>query len=138
MAKRTQPLPQPSKPTSAAFWSLAAEIGLNASEARRIIGNEGHTNRQFLLSTDQASTVALLAETFELACKADTGGEGRAWLKRPNKSALFDGDSPIAFILAEGLAGLEHTNRHLKMLASGGALAEQLAGPPKTSHRHRG
>ena len=78
---------------------------------------------RFALTAEQAERLDLLRDIDRHA--TDIHQDAGAWLRRPNRSTVFGGRSPIAYMAGEGRGGIEDVLRHLHMLAFSGSLAEK-------------
>ena len=132
MAPRSAAPPAPTEQpthrpvTGAAFWALMARWGVPDAQALELIGqppSPSGRRPRFALTTEQAERLELLRDIDRHA--TDIHQDAGAWLRRPNRSTVFGGRSPIAYMAREGRGGIEDVLRHLHMLAFGGSLAEK-------------
>jgi hypothetical protein len=103
--------------SSAAFWRLVDRLQIPDPDALELIGYAGTIGEtgkrpRFRLSSRQTHLAAYLPE---IEAALQTIGEGPAWLRRRNRSALFSGRAPIKLMVerdGEGVAEvLQFINR---------------------------
>ena len=112
--------------TGAAFWALMKRWSIPDAQALEMIGqppSPSGKRPRFALTTEQADRLELLRDIDRHA--TDIHQDAGAWLRRPNRSTVFGGRSPIAYMAREGRGGIEDVLRHPHMLAFGGSLAEK-------------
>jgi hypothetical protein len=134
VARSRTPAAPPEEPghrpvTGAAFWALMKRWGVPDDQALELIGqppSPSGKRPRFALTTEQADRLELLRDIDRHA--TDIHQDAGAWLRRPNRSTVFGGRSPIAYMAREGKGGIEDVLRHLHMLAFGGSLAEKRNG----------
>ena len=116
----------PRRVTGAAFWALMKRWDVPDDQALELIGqppSPSGKRPRFALTTEQADRLELLRDIDRNA--TDIHQDAGAWLRRPNRSTMFGGRSPIAYMAREARGGIEDVLRHLHVLAFGQSLAEK-------------
>lgn len=114
------------------FWALMEHWDVPDLQALKLIDqapNASGKRPRFALSIDQVARLSLLSEIDRHAgaLYRDPG----EWLRRPNRSAVFNGRSPLDHMLRWGVAGFDYVLLHLDMMARG---SQPSAAPRAATH----
>jgi hypothetical protein len=103
-----------------AFFSIAAEWGLDTEQQRVLLGDpgrstffkwkkckSGHLSRDTL---DRISYLLGIYKALHILFSDQTSGE---WLRNPNLDPIFNGQSPLDYLLTGSLVALADVRRYL-------------------------
>jgi hypothetical protein len=78
---------------------------------------------RFALNPDQAERLEMLREVDRHAI--DIYQDAAGWLQRVNRSTMFGGRSPVAYMACEGRGGIEAVLLHLNKMAFSGSVVDK-------------
>lgn len=103
-----------------AFFSIAEEWGLSNDQQRALLGSPGRTTffewkkkKKGNLSRDTLDRLSYLLGIYKAMHILFPGETARQWLTNPNNDPLFNGLSPLEYMLAGRLVALADVRRYL-------------------------
>ena len=103
--------------TSKLFWELMDRWRAADETALRLLGHEGGLTLQgkrlrFALTPEEAHRLTSLLAIDRLL--TELFGEAAPWVKRAHRSALFNGKTPLDFMIQEGQRGVDRARHFLE------------------------
>jgi len=103
-----------------AFFSIAEEWGLNNDQQRVLLGSPGRTSffdwkkkKKGNLSRDTLDRLSYLLGIYKAMHILFPGETAMQWLTNPNSDPLFNGLSPLEYMLSGRLVALADVRRYL-------------------------
>ena len=103
-----------------AFFSIAGEWGLDSEQQRVLLGSPGRStffkwkkNRSGQLSHDTLDRISYLLGIYKAMHILFSDSTALEWLHNPNLDALFQGRSPLDYLLTGSLVALADVRRYL-------------------------
>jgi Antitoxin Xre-like helix-turn-helix domain/Antitoxin Xre/MbcA/ParS C-terminal toxin-binding domain len=103
-----------------AFFSIAGEWGLDNEQQRVLLGGPGRTtffdwkrNKAGNLSRDMLDRLSYLLGIYKALHILFSDRTAREWIKNPNADPLFNGRSPLDYMLSGQLVALADVRRYL-------------------------
>lgn len=103
-----------------AFFSIAEELGLDAEQQRILLGSPGRTTffdwkkkKAGNLSRDTLDRISYLLGIYKALHILFSERSARDWLRHPNAAPLFNGKSPLDYLLSGQLVALADVRRYL-------------------------
>lgn len=109
-----------------AFFSIMSRWKVRDEDARGLLG--GVTNGPFYemkrnpdrtLDADRLTRISYLVGIFKALGVLHSDALADAWVQRPNTNTLFRGVTPLAYMIAGGLPGLQNVRRLLDARRAG-------------------
>lgn len=115
------PSPSFARPGLRAFFRLAAIWKLTDEEQSGLLGNpppatfeNWKANGADELPPETLNRISCLIGIFQALETLCHGELSNAWLKLPNRNEIYGGETPLAYILRNGVEGLKVTRRLLE------------------------
>jgi hypothetical protein len=109
-----------------AFFNIAARWKLRDEDARALLGGvsngpfyEMKRNPDRTLDTDRLTRVSYLIGIFKALGVLHSDALADAWIQRPNSNALFDGQTPLVYMMRGGLPAMQTVRRLLDARRAG-------------------
>jgi len=103
-----------------AFFSIAEEWGLDNDQQRLLLGSPGRTtffewkkNRQGHLSRDALDRLSYILGIYKALHILFSDATALQWLRNPNSDPLFNGRSPLEYLVTGQLVALADVRRYL-------------------------
>lgn len=103
-----------------AFFSIAEEWGLENEQQRMLLGSPGRTTffdwkkrKKGHLSKDTLDRLSYLLGIYKALHILFSERSALQWLRNPNKDPLFNGRSPLDYMLSGHLVALADVRRYL-------------------------
>lgn len=130
----TMPNPNPRTPAAArrhsdvekaqagltAFFSIADEWGLDGEQQRILLGNPARTtffewkrHKKANLSRDTLDRLSYVLGIYKALGILFSPANAQEWLRNPNAAPLFNGKSPLQYMLGGHLVALADVRRYL-------------------------
>lgn len=103
-----------------AFFSIAEDWGLDTEQQRTLLGSPGRStffkwkkHKRGQLSRDTLDRLSYLLGIYKALHILFSSGNVLHWLRNPNRDPLFNGQSPLAYMLSGELVALADVRRYL-------------------------
>jgi len=103
-----------------AFFSIAEEWGLDNGQQRLLLGSPGRTtffewkkDRQGHLSRDALDRLSYILGIYKALHILFSEGTALQWLRNPNSDPLFNGRSPLEYLMTGQLVAMADVRRYL-------------------------
>lgn len=115
-----------SAPALKAFFNIAARWKVRDEDARALLG--GVTNGPFyemkrkperMLDTDRLTRVSYLIGIFKALHILHSRKLADEWVRLPNSNPIFDGETPLAYMIRGGLPAMQTVRRLLDARRAG-------------------
>jgi hypothetical protein len=115
-----------SPPALRAFFNIMARWRLRDEDARALLG--GVSNGPFYemkrdpdrtLDTDRLTRISFLVGIFKALGVLHSDALADAWVARPNTNPLFNGVTPLAYMIGGGLPAMQNVRRLLDARRAG-------------------
>ena len=103
-----------------AFFSIAQEWGLDTGQQRLLLGSPGRTTffewkkkKMGHLSRDTLDRLSYILGIYQALHILFSDQSSREWLRNPNRDPLFNGRSPLDYLLTGQMTALADVRRYL-------------------------
>lgn len=115
-----------SGPGLKAFFNIMARWKLRDEDARALLGGVSNgpfydmkRNPDRTLDTDRLTRVSYLIGIFKALNVLHSNALADAWIQRPNSNPIFNGATPLSYMIGGGLPAMQHVRRLLDARRAG-------------------